>query len=58
MTAYRDAAFPNADMLHSSAWLNLAKEPWALHVPDVADRCYVMQMLDAWNNVFADLDAR
>src|SRR5262249_53660990 len=44
---------PNADTLYSTAWLDLAREPLLLHVPDTKGRYYVMQLLDAWTNVFA-----
>jgi hypothetical protein len=44
---------PNADTLYSVAWLDLAREPMVLHVPDTNGRYYVMQLLDAWTNVFA-----
>ena len=42
---------PNADTLYSVAWLDLAREPMVLHVPDTKGRYYVMQLLDAWTNV-------
>ena len=32
--AFKDVTAPNADTLYSAAWLDLAKEPWILHVPD------------------------
>jgi hypothetical protein len=44
---------PNADTLYSVAWLDLTHEPMVLHVPDTKGRYYVMQLLDAWTNVFA-----
>jgi hypothetical protein len=44
---------PNADTLYSTAFLDLAREPIVLHVPDTKGRYYLMQMMDAWTNVFA-----
>ncbi len=44
---------PNVDTLYSIAWLDVSKEPVVLHVPDTRGRYYLMQMLDAWTNVFA-----
>jgi len=49
---------PNADTLYSSGFLDLSKEPLVLALPDVGDRYYLMQLLDAWTNVFATLGTR
>jgi hypothetical protein len=48
---------PNADTLYSTAWLDLSKEPMVLSVPEM-NRYYLMQMLDAWTNVFASPGTR
>lgn len=50
---YRDVVSPNVDTLYSLAWLDLAAEPIVLRVPDLADRYYLMQICDAWTNVFS-----
>ena len=44
---------PSADTLSTFAFLDLSKEPMVLSVPDMGRRYYLMQMLDAWTNVFA-----
>jgi hypothetical protein len=44
---------PNADTLYSFAFLDLTREPMLLSVPETGKRYYLMQMLDAWTNVFA-----
>jgi hypothetical protein len=44
---------PNADTLYSFTFLDLAKEPIVLSVPEMNKRYYLMQMLDGWTNVFA-----
>ena len=56
--AFKDVTAPNADTLYSPAWLDLAREPWVLHVPDERGRYYLMPMLDGWTNVFADPGTR
>ena len=44
---------PNADTLYSFSFLDLVREPLVLSVPEMDGRYYLMQMLDAWTNVFA-----
>jgi hypothetical protein len=51
--SFRGAAIPNRDLLYSFAWLDLSKEPYILSLPDEHGRYYLIEMLDAWTNVFA-----
>ena len=50
--ADKEVTAPNADTLYTLAWLDLAKEPWVLSIPDMRDRYYLMPMLDGWTDVF------
>ncbi len=49
---FRDVTAPNADTLYSTAWLDLAKEPYLLSLPDMGNRYFLMPTLDGWTNVF------
>lgn len=50
--AFKDVTAPNADTLYSSAFLDLAKEPYVLSIPDAHGRYYLFPMLDGWTDVF------
>ena len=51
---------PNTDTFYSSAWLDLDEEPMVLYIPDATLyapegepwRYYLVQLMDAWSNVF------
>ena len=47
-----------ADVLYSSAWLDLEKEPLVLHVPNTRDRYYLIEALDNWTNVIFSIGKR
>lgn len=50
--SFRDVTAPNANTLYSTAWLDLAKEPYVLSLPDEHGRYYLMPMLSGWTEVF------
>ena len=50
---FRQVIRPNADTLHSTAWLDLTHEPLLMEVPDTKGRFYPMQFLDAWTETFS-----
>jgi hypothetical protein len=50
---FRGVPNPNRDKLYSFAWLDLSQEAYILSLPDEKGRYYLMEMLDAWTNVFA-----
>jgi hypothetical protein len=60
---FPDATFtnvvnPNADTLYSSAWIDTAKEPVIISLPDTQGRYYLMPMLNYWTDVFASPGSR
>ena len=50
--SFRDVTAPNADTLYTTAWIDLAKEPWVLSIPDMKNRYFLFPMLDGWTTVF------
>jgi len=60
---FPDATFtnvvnPNADTLYSAAWVDTAKEPIIISLPDTQGRYYLMPMLNYWTDVFASPGSR
>lgn len=49
---------PNADTLYSAAQVDVGPEPLVLRIPDIPDRYYVFQFIDAWTNNFAYIGQR
>jgi hypothetical protein len=43
---------PNADTLYVTGWIDVAKEPWVLSLPETKGRYYLFPMLNAWTDVF------
>jgi hypothetical protein len=41
----------NVDNLYSFAFLDLSEEPVVMSVPEMGDRYWIMQVIDAWNGV-------
>jgi hypothetical protein len=53
-----DLTAPNADMLTTMAWLDVAAEPWVLSLPDTQGRYCLFSLLDGWTTVFQSLGKR
>jgi hypothetical protein len=54
--SYTDIVLPSVSTPYSNAFLDLSKEPVVLHLPDLGDRFFLMQVLDAWTNVGGEND--
>ena len=48
----------NRNTLYCVGWVDLSRGPVVFEIPDMADRYYVMPLLDAWTNTFASLGSR
>jgi hypothetical protein len=55
---YTDVVRPNDDTLYSTAWVDTAKEPVILSVPDTQGRYYLLPSLNFWTDVFASPGSR
>jgi len=58
LASNHDVAVPNADMLQTMLWLDVAREPWVLSLPDMHGRYCLFPMMDGWSTVFGSLGAR
>lgn len=54
--SFRSVVTPNVDTVYTQAWLDLSEEPIIYVMPE-ADRFFKVQLLDAWTNTPAVLDA-
>ena len=55
---HTDVVSPNNDTLYSAAWLDLAREPLILHLPDMKGRYHIFQLLDFYTNNAGSLGKR
>ncbi len=44
---------PDADVLWSSLWFDVSREPLVIDVPDAQGRYFMMMLADMWSDVFA-----
>jgi hypothetical protein len=49
---FKQVTAPNADTLYVSGWIDVAKEPYVLSLPDAKGRYYLFPMLNGWTDVF------
>lgn len=48
----------NRDTLYTGGALDLSKGPQILHVPDMDNRYYTIELVDPWLDIFADVSRR
>jgi hypothetical protein len=53
-----DGVWMNFETLCSMAWLDLAKGPYVISLPDTLGRYYTLSCFDMWSDIFASLGPR
>ncbi|WP_436792408.1 DUF1254 domain-containing protein [Bordetella petrii] len=53
-----DVAWPSTDMLYSSLWYDVSRQPLIIRVPDSGGRYYAMSLLDMWTDEYASRGTR
>jgi hypothetical protein len=51
--SFRSVPYPEADVMYSSMWFDVSREPLLVHIPDPRGRYVMFPILDMWTNVFA-----
>lgn len=57
-TRYHDIASLDNDMIYSTAWLDLSKDPVVLTVPSSGKRFYVGGLIQGWSDIFGVVGTR
>ncbi len=55
--SFTDIVLPSVSTPYSNAFLDLSKQPVVLHLPNLGNRFFLMQVLDARTNVGGENDA-
>lgn len=55
---FDQASKPEADTVHSHAWLDLRDGPINLHLPDMQGHYYAIQAIDLWSQTFSIVGSR
>lgn len=53
-----DVSWPSADVLYSSLWYDVARQPLLIRVPASGGRYYSLSLLDMWSDEFASRGTR
>ncbi|MVW71487.1 DUF1254 domain-containing protein [Bordetella sp. 15P40C-2] len=53
-----DVGWPSADMLYSSLWYDVSRQPLLIRVPASGGRYYSISLLDMWSDEFASRGSR
>jgi len=53
-----DVAWPSTDMLYSSLWYDVSRQPLMVRVPASGGRYYVLSLLDMWTDEYASRGTR
>ena len=53
-----DVGWPSADMLYSSLWYDVSRQPLRIQVPDAGGRYYGLSLLDMWSDEYASRGTR
>jgi hypothetical protein len=53
-----DIAWPSTDMLYSSLWFDVSRQPLIVRVPASGGRYYALSLLDMWTDEFASRGTR